>query len=140
MRRGEGAEEDSPAEAVGNREAVADSRVGVGSPGLVVDNPVAVGIPAAEDSPVEAGTPAVEDSPGLVVDNPVAEDIRVVEDSLAAAGNRVEAGNRVVEDSLAAADIPAAAVDNSRAAAAPRRKSCRIWHKRCCPGLPAYRN
>jgi hypothetical protein len=140
MRRVEGAGEDSPAEAADNREAVADSRVEVGSPGFEGDIPVVAdrlaeaGIPAAEDSPAEAGTPAVEDRPAVegiqaVEDNRVVVGILgAVVDSQAEADSRVVVGTRV------------AAAGNSRLAAASRRRSYRTWRKRCCPVPPAFRN
>jgi hypothetical protein len=120
---------------VGNREAVeGDIPAVVGSPGLAVDSQGLVAdIPAAEGTPAAVGSQPVEG-------------IRAVEDSPAEADNRVAVGSPAEADNLVAADnpvvagMPAAAADNSRAAAAPRRKSCRIWHKRCSPGLPAYRN
>ena len=119
MRRGEGAVEDSPAEA---------------------------GIPAAvEDSPVEAGTPAagVDSSRQVGVGNreAVADNREPVKDSRAAVDNRVAADSRVAADNRVAAGTPAAAAaGNSRPAAASRRKSYRTWHKKCCPGPPGFGN
>ena len=82
-----------------------------GIPAAAADNRVVEGIPAEEDSLVEAGSRgAVEGSPAA------AEDIQAEEDSPAAA-----ADSRVGEGiQAAAAGIPAVAADNSRSAAACR--------------------
>jgi len=141
MRRVEVAAEDSPADipVAGDTRAVVDNQAGEGSPEVaadipaVEDNPVAAGIPAAAvgirvavgdslaDSPAVAGIPVAEDIPAVVdnpADSPVAE-----------------------EDSpVAEEDSRAAEADNSRSAAAYRRMSCRTWRRKCCRGLPGFRN
>ena len=134
-RRGEVVVVDSRVAVAGNREAVEDSRVGEGSPGLAVDSPSVAGIQVAGDNRVAAGnreavadSPVGEGSPGLAVDSPSVVGIPAEED------------NPVAEDNWVAADSPAVAADNSRPAEVSRRKSCRTWRKRCCPVLPAFRN
>jgi len=119
--------------AVADSQVAADSRVEADNLRAVEDNLVAAGSRVAEDSRVEADNRAVADS------RVEADNLRAVEDNLVVVDSRVAAGSRVAEDSRAAADIPAVVVD-SRVAVASRRKSCRIWRKRCCPGLPGFRN
>jgi hypothetical protein len=134
MRRVEGAEEGIQAVVEGIPEAEGDNRVAVGSPGFAQDSPPAAGIPAEGDNRVEADTPVAEDS--LSVEGIPAEgDNRVEAGNLAAA-----AGILAEEDNRVEAGIPAVAAGNSRPAVAYRRKSCRTWRKRYCPGLPALRN
>jgi len=114
--------EDSRVEA-DNLRAVEDSRVEADNLRAVVDSRVeADNLRAVEDSRVEA-----DNLRAVVVDNSRSE-----EDIPAVADNRVEADSRAVEDSRVEAD--------SRVAVASRRKSCRTWRKRCCPGLPGFRN
>jgi hypothetical protein len=119
--------EGSPA-AAGSPGAVGDSQVAADIPAAEEDSPAAADIPAAaEDSQVEEG------SPWAVAGKLVAAGIRVAEGSPAVADNRVEAGiPGVVEDSPVEA--------GNLAAVASRRRSCRTWRKRCCPGPPGSGN
>ena len=117
--------EDSPA-------AAGNPVVGAGSPAGVGIQGVEEGIPAAaEDSQVAEGSP--QEDTLAAEGNQVAEDSPAEAGTLAVGGNRVEAGIPVVVEGS-----PVAA--GTLAAAASRRKSCHIWRRRCCPGLPGFGN
>jgi hypothetical protein len=136
MRRAEGAEEGIPAVVEGIPEAEGDNRVAAGSPGVAEDSPPEAGILAEEDKRVVADTPVVEDSLSEAGILAVAEDNRVEAGIPAVAAGNLAAA----EDNRVEAGIPAVVAGNSRPAVAYRRMTCRTWHKRYCPGLPALRN
>jgi len=141
MRRVEVAAEDSPADipVAGDTRAVVDNQAGEGSPGAAAD------IPAVEDNQAEADTPAaaagirvaVEDS---LAASPAAVGIPVAVDSPAAEDNPADSPVAEEDSRAAEGDSRAAVEGNTLSAAAYRRMSCRTWRRKCCRGLPGFRN
>jgi hypothetical protein len=103
--------------AAGNRGAAEDSQA------VVEDSPAEAGIPVAEDSRVEEGSPRVAGD-----SQAVAEDSRVEVGTPAAA----EDSQAVAEDSRVEADT-LVAEEGTPVVAAFRRRSYRTWRKMCCP-------